>query len=563
MIPERLSELWEDLRWGVRRIADRLAGGDLDDPKRVFRRRRRVAVALLVVAVVCVLAFVSVPGIPCEVSPAKTCVPSDDAVGLVPADADAYLHFNLDRGSSQVTTAEEVLARLPHANQIEQGLFSASGLAPSVDLRADLGSWIGDEAAFAALGPRERPLALYAIGDPGGAKSFESRLGSGKVRQVGKSDNGYRVYGNGLAFANVDDFLAVGSPPTVRAAIRTARGAAHGLPDSESAAQARDALPDQRIADVYLSARGVQRYLAGGGATSDQLDTFVDFGSSRGATMAVVAKGDGFEVQLDSLLRKPRKGSSETFFSAFPAFRPTLAGEFSADTLLYLGIANPDQTVRALLRQAGKSSPSVVAAFRRFQAQLGKGGVDLQKGLLPVLGGESAIGVATGKAGPYLTAAFAHVDEDRAREQMAKLQGPLAAALSPSRTGQAPSFDAKRVGDVVVRSVRISPALDFAYAIFDGKLVVSTNPAGVRQAVQGNESLAGSDAFRAATSGASDGVSALVFLNLEGLVSRSQPLGLGQILRGFSEDVSKLSGLGLTVKSDEESLQTSLFVDIQ
>jgi hypothetical protein len=146
---------------------------------------------------------------------------------------------------------------------------------------------------------------------------------------------------------------------------------------------------------------------------------------------------------------------------------------------------------------------------------------------------------------------------------MAKLQGPLVAALSPDRTGQAPGFDAKRLDDVVVRSVRLSPALNLAYAIFDRKLVVSTNPAGVRAAVKGDENLGASDAFEAATSGASGGVSALVFLNLEGLVSQSQPLGLGQIVRGFAEDVARLKGLGLTERSDAESLKTTLFLAIE
>ncbi len=563
MIPERLSELWEDLRWGVRRAFDRLGGGDPDDPKQVFRRRRRVAIGGLAVAIICVFVFVPVPGIPCGISPAKTCVPSDGAIDLVPADADAYLHFNLDRDSSQYSDARSVLGRLPHAQQIEQGLFSATGLAPGVDLRTDLGSWIGDEAAFATLGPRERPLALYAIGEPGGAKSFESKLGGGKVRQVGKPSSGYRVYGNGLAFADADDFLLVGSAPAVRAA-RKASSTGKSLADEELVSQARESLPEQRLADVYLSPRGVQRFLTGRGAASEQLDTFVDFGRSRGATVALVAKGNGLEIQLDSLLKVPKeKGSATTFFSAFPAFSPSLAGEFSADTLLYLAIANPSETVRALLAQANKSSPGLVAAFGRFQAQLRKGGVDLQKGVLPALGGEAAVGVATGKTGPYLTAAFANVDEDRARTQMAKLQSPLVKTLSPGRTGQAPSFDAAKVGDVVVRSVRISPALDFSYAIFDGKLVVSTSPVGVKQAIEGDESLGGSDAYKAATADASNGVSALVFLNLESLVRSSQPLGLGQIVRGFGEDIAKLSGLGLTVKSDEDSLKTTLFVDIR
>ena len=189
--------------------------------------------------------------------------------------------------------------------------------------------------------------------------------------------------------------------------------------------------------------------------------------------------------------------------------------------------------------------------------------MDIQKDVLPALGNEAAIGAVSGAAGPYLTVVFKDVNEARARVQMANLQAPLVAALAPGRTGQALSFDVKKLGDTVVRSVRISPTLNLAYAIFDGKLVVSTNPAGVRQAVQGGADLGGSDAFKAATSGASGGVSALVFFNLEGLVRRAEPLGLGQIVGGFGADVAKLKALGLTVRSDEDELKTTLFLNIE
>jgi hypothetical protein len=146
---------------------------------------------------------------------------------------------------------------------------------------------------------------------------------------------------------------------------------------------------------------------------------------------------------------------------------------------------------------------------------------------------------------------------------MAQLQAPLVKALSPQKTGQAPTFGTKKIGDVVVRSVNVSPNLDIAYAIFDGRLVVSTNPAGVRQAIEGDDDLAGSDGFEAATSGASGGVSALVFVGLERLVQRAQPLGLGQIVGGFSADLTKLKALGLTVTSDEDSLKTTLSLNIE
>jgi Protein of unknown function (DUF3352) len=366
---------------------------------------------------------------------------------------------------------------------------------------------------------------------------------------------------NGLATIRLNGFLVIGDASAVAASVKASRDG-KSLTDAD-AASVRDSLPNQRLADVYLSPLGIDRLLARRGALSEQLDTFVDFGDSEGIAAALVAHGNGLELRVDSELGAAKKGGGQSFFQAFPSFDPSLADEFSAQTLLLLEVADPSRTVRTLLRQAGSAQPGLLAAFTRFEAELRRSGVDLERGVLPVLSGESAIGLAVGPRGPYLTAVFKDVDEDRARVEMAQLQAPLVAALSPARTGQAPSFDSKDLDGVTMRSVRISPALELAYAIFDGKLVVSTSRAGVRQAVEGGDNLGGSEAYQAGTSGLPGGVSALVFLNLEGLVSQSQPLGLGQIVRGFSEDVARFKGLGLTETSDSDRLTTTLFLAIQ
>jgi len=517
----------------------------------------------LVLAVYAVFRFVPVPGLSCDVSPAKTCVPTDDAIALVPGDAMAYLHIDLDRDSNQFSTAEDVASRLPHFGQIQQGIFAALGVAPDLNLRDDLGPWIGDEAALAAVGRGEpQPLALLAVKDKEGAQRFLAKLGDGKPHHVKNGGDSFRVYGNGLAFTELSGFLVLGSAPAVKAAIDVGKNGGKALSTSKPVDAVRDFLPEQRLVDLYLSAPGIDQFLASRGGLASQLDTFVDFGASSGIAAALVAEDAGLELQIDSALDPEKVKANPTFFQAFPSFDPSLAGEFSPDTLLFVDIADPAETVRALLRQAADAAPGLVEAFNRFEGEVSRGGVDIERGVLPVLSGEAAVGVELGAA-PYVTAVFKDVDEDRAREQMARLQVPLVAALSPVRTGQAPSFESKKVGDTLMRSVRLSPTLTLAYAIFDGKLVVSTNPAGVRQAVEGDETLDGSDAFRAATSSASGGVSALVFLNLEGLVRRSEPLGLDQIVRGFAEDVSKLKGLGLSVRSDEDSLNTTLFLDIE
>ena len=70
------------------------------------------------------------------------------------------------------------------------------------------------------------------------------------------------------------------------------------------------------------------------------------------------------------------------------------------------------------------------------------------------------------------------------------------------------------------QSLRISPTVELTYAIVDGKLVLSTDPAGVRQVASGSSSLEDSERFSQATDDLPDEVSALLYLNLSGLLGR-------------------------------------------
>ena len=58
-------------------------------------------------------------------------------------------------------------------------------------------------------------------------------------------------------------------------------------------------------------------------------------------------------------------------------------------------------------------------------------------------------------------------------------------------------------------------------------------------------------------------VSALVFLNLEGLVKLAEPRGLAEIVSTFSEDLARLKALGVEVRSNSDSLDTKVFLQIE
>jgi hypothetical protein len=535
-----------------RRLARRVAG--------LWRRRnpsfrRRAALVALVIAAYAAIRLVSLPDLPCEVPLGSDCTPADDAIALVPADAYVYAHVSLDADSEQGRDATELVDSLPLIATGGGRLLAEEFDLPAPDefLRTSR-SWGGNEVALALLpGSRGRalPLALIEVTE---AERAVNALG--------------RVVGPDTDISTVGGFVAIGSPAAVRAAadLERDRREARSLSDNETAGEIRDLLPDDRVADAYVSAPGIRRLLAGRRGLASQLDTFTDFGASRGIAAAAVAHDDGLEVKLESVLDPKGAKQHPSFFAAFPAFGSSLADQFPAATFAYLGIADPAETVDLLLRQAATVAPGIAEAFERLDRDLRReGGVDLRRGVLPLLKGQAAAGVSPGKGLPRLNFVFTGVDEQKARSAIARLQAPLVAALGPERTGQAATFGEEKVGDVSVYSVRLSAALDLSYAVFDHKLIVSTNPMGVKRAIEGGETLQAQGDYQAVTSEAPGSVSALVFLDLEGLVRLAEAIGLAQIepYVVFKPDIEKLRALGVTIEGGDERLSTRLFLEIE
>jgi hypothetical protein len=512
--------------------------------------------------------FVPIPGVPCELSAVEDCPSGDEAIALVPADAYAYAQLELDPDSSQVEQARELIELFPGFPVIAQGTLQAGGLDPDLSLGEDIEPWLGDEVA-AAIVPGEDgaplPLALLATGDPAEAERF-IELAGGDPTSAEYRGVELTIYSPRLASAFRDGFLLAGDPGAVRAAIDAEGGSdsSGSLEDDEAVADVSGALPEARLAYAYVSEEGISRLLEGRGGLAAQLDTFTDYDASTGIGAGAIAAEDGLELELHSELDPEQVAATPGFFSAFPSFDPGLAEELAPGTLAMLAIGDPSRTVRDLLDQADAALPGIAGAFDRFNAALVRqGAVDIEDGLVPLLGGEAVAALAPGRRVPNVTVVFDEVDEARVTEAVARLQVPLIAALDPSRTGVAPTFSEVRIGDVTAHSLRVTPAIDLTYAVSDGRLVISTHPKGVRQALTGERSLADTESYRTATAGSSEGVAALVFLNLEGLVQLAEPIGLAEITAGFRSDLDRLKALGLTVRSGEASLETKIFLEIR
>ena len=531
--------------------------------------RMRVYAAGAVVALYLVIKFIPVPGVPCEISAAKECAPSNDTIAYAPRTAVLYAHMTVNSDSHQWELAQDLGAELPNFTALLESDTSTLGgpAGRPLDLSREVLPWVKDDLALIGVpGPRDTTPETYiaGVGDSEGANRFAASLspgGPGKEAKVG--DVSLTVYSNGVATARSGDQLLFGNVAAVRTALAAEAGRLPGLEGSDQDS-ARDQLPDVRVAEVYLSRAGVQRFLTGGGTGSTQLDTFVNYGATSGMAVGARAEDDGVQVNVVSELDPELERTSPTVFASLPEFEPSLADEAGPRALGYIGVGELGPAINEALATAGGGAQGLAGSLRALAQSLQQeAGVDPLSDLLPALGGQAALVAEPTDATPYASLIVDGVDDQEASDALASLRGPLLRSLG-SGGGPVPSFQTREIDGVSVHSVQVSPAVELSYAVFDGMLVISTQPEGISQVRSSGDTLAGTSAFEEVKDQLPDQVSALVFLNLDEVLGLAEQAGLAdnQLYASLSEDISRIGALGLAVSRSEDELRTELFLAI-
>jgi hypothetical protein len=575
----RLRRAWERLdnrfyrlrRWLRLRIRS-AAGPWFQLPLRV---RQVLAVVGIGAAAYGLIRVAPLPGapelpLPCEYAlGTKTCPAVDDAVRLVPEDALLYAHMSIDREGDQFQRAGELAAELPNFGLLERTALDALPVPSGrrLDPGRDLGAWAGDELAVAVIEGRKRSRgAALLVEAPGakGARAFADRIAPAPAR--GEPDRaGLRHHGPAFADSVTGGFLVAGDPVSVRRITRAAKGETPSLAGAEQARRARDPLPDNRLADIYVSERGVRRLLAERGGLIGQLDTFVNLGATSGIAAALKLRDDGPRLTLHSAIDPERARAHPGFLDAFSPFEPKLTDDVSEDTFAYLGLADAERAIGGLLKGRGGFGAGLGDALRGFaQRMRRRDRVDLAGDVLPLLAGEAALFAEQSGFLPVVTLIVDDVDDQKARQALARLQLPIVRALEPSRNIQAPSFEVRKIAGVEASVVRLNPAVTLTYAVDGGRLIASTAPAGLQRALEGG-GLDDAELFAQTLGHAPDRPAALVFLDLARLLALAEPAGLAEdpLYATFREDLRKLPGLGLSVVRDDQGVTADLLLAVE
>jgi Protein of unknown function (DUF3352) len=534
--------------------------------------RVRILAALVVVATAAFVYFVLIPVAPCSFPGGDSCPPGDDAIALVPDDALAYGHVDIDRGTDQVEAITESADRAPLLSDIAaSGLSGLTGLDADFETRIE--PWAGGEMAVALMpaGTSVGRVVMIEAADTDRAEQFAAELYGSKQSSTDVDGTELAVGRHDFAWAVDHGFLILGREGVLTNMLEAPTDSR--LPDSEGAGVI-DELPEDRLAYGYLSAAGARAMLSVRGL--EPIDTFVDSAATEGAAAAVTADGSGIHLTVRSELDPERAKTSPGFFAALPRFEPALTADVGPGALAYLGLGDPAASVESLLDQARSTSPGLVAAFRRASKDLkAQAGVDIGKDLLPLLSSEVALsvqpvvaaasdpatpGVVADASTPYVSLIADGIDAGSASRALAELQEPVAKALAPRRNGRVAVFETIQVAGVQAQSLAVSPALNPTYATYGDRLVIATDSLGIEQARSIDSGLNDAPAFEQATEGMPDSVSLLAYFDLVGLLSLGEQVGLAvdPTYAAYAPDLRSLTAAAISVDGGDDQIRTDL-----
>ena len=127
----------------------------------------------------------------------------------------------------------------------------------------------------------------------------------------------------------------------------------------------------------------------------------------------------------------------------------------------------------------------------------------------------------------------------------------------------APTFGSADVEGISAATAQLAPGLELSYAAWDRRLVVSTTLEGIA-AVRRAKGLPGSEGFDAVLDDRPSDLSAIVFLDLNQLLTLGEQAGLAADPRYLAvrDDLQKLRAAGAVIRREEDFTTAELTFQI-
>ena len=502
--------------------------------------------------------------------------PAAGAAAIVPGDALLYVHLSTDPSRPAVQSALSVARRFPDFPLGELALTSrlarilSGGASTSLDFATQVRPWLGKEAAFALLNtPTSTAGSLLVLSVRNRAKASAFIAAEGATPSGSYLGAPLLRYSSGTTAAFVRRYLVLGQAASVHAALNAAAGRVQSLSRSPQYRQAAAGEPSDRVLDAYLSVDGVRRVLAAQGGLLGALGVLLYEPALTGTTLALSPDSSGFRIRVHGALDPTLVRVSGP---PSPSFSPSLAGVLPERTTLLLDVTGLKHVATRVLGAGaeGGIAGRIGPLLTRLAAALAAEGVNVAQ-ITSIFSGESAVAVApagTSRSGrgPALVIVARTANEGATRRLLASLEVPLAQLFPApaSGPGQAPEFNTVPVAGVTAHELALAPGLQIDYAVFDNLVVVSTSVEAVGLVARHAHSLADESAFQA-TTGGSDRVTSLVFLDFSKLLTLAEQTGLGSSARiqALRPDLDKITAIGIRSTRGENDTTAELRLEIR
>jgi hypothetical protein len=524
----------------------------------VSRLRSRLTLDRIALAIVLVGAFLAVLSLT-RGSSGK--VEGDDALVLVPRQALLYVHVRTDSNSGQGRRADETLRKLPSVARLrDEALRQVAGGRDSRVLQSQIRPWLGGEAALALLPGRKAAtsLILLEVADRSRAEGFLRR--AGRARPELYRGTPLRLYKT-LAAAFLGDFLAIGRPRNVRAAIDAREGESLGKDDVFERTVRRLDVTGPLIY-AYAPEAGVRRLLQRQPGLIGRLGHLL----ARPGLLAVAAaarfKETGVRVAISSELVPLLPGAAG---GEATKFEPKLPAALPADAIAYFGERGPIRLFERLRTLSGGGRSPLSRSVERLRRTVGRTGERaLRKALRPLRDREAALVVTPPAEPPVVTLVIGDTSRKEAGDLLVALQPLLSRLVQAPQGGQAPSLEPRQVAGVDTITLQLPPGLELTYGAFEDRIVVSTSADAIRQLRPHGASLVDNREFAPGLRGFLKQPTSVVFLDLHRLSALVERAGLSATpeYRAIRPDIAKIGTVTAITTSEQSSQTAQVFLEV-
>ena len=401
---------------------------------------------------------------------------------IAPAGAAVFVSITTDAESAQWKAAAALLDRFPGRDQLIRSILEDTEAA-GLDWETDIKPALGPEVDIVVLPTGGEEPAVVGLTQPADAAKLQKLVESGDEPGALEVVDGWTVVSDSQA--SIDAFKAGDD----------------SLADAEAYRTALESLPAESLVTVFIDGEKLTELAgqaaagAGGSVSFSQL--FGAFGKLGPIAFALSAQPGG--VFFRGSATQEGGPQLDNFAADLPSLVP-------ADAVLYLGFANLAEPLDSLLGIAGEAEPTLDQQLAQAETFLG---LSVRDDLLPLFAGEGALVVAPGSPIPAISLIVEVEDEQKAQQALDKL-ATLAGGFGGGGLPKATDIDGVAAQELVLEQFSVF------YAVFDGKLVITSVRAGISGLVAAVPKLADDPAFAVArkAAGMPEETSGFIYMNL-------------------------------------------------